>query len=479
MFFEVTKGIKDEGAEAVRLFLENPQQKNIHEILKNDTGFIVFRLDREHRFIHERPAIREAWIKYLLNKPDEKANYFATCLVTRKRGKIQRLHAQFKGISGGQSSGKSLVSFNKDAFTSYGKESSFNAPVSVEAEFRSSAALKYLLNNDRQKIQGVGDATTVFWAESDTPLESYLESIWGKGVADDSTAEDNSSLVDIRNFLEAARDGKKLPKIENPDAKFYILGLSPNAARLSVRFWHVSTVEDVSYKIGQHFKDLSIIRSYDSDSEYPSMWQLLRETAVQKKTENISHVLAGVMIRSILTGAVYSESLLSAIINRIRAEQSSKNKNGKSIQNVNYIRAAIIKACLNRKYRNNNKPMEVTMALNKDETNSAYRLGRLFAVLEKAQKDAIPGANTTIKDRYYGSASATPKTVFPQLIRLAQYHIQKAEYGRKLDKNVEDIMCGIKEFPAHLSLDEQGLFALGYYHQRCDLYSKPTEKKEE
>ena len=119
------------------------------------------------------------------------------------------------------------------------------------------------------------------------------------------------------------------------------------------------------------------------------------------------------------------------------------------------------------------------MALNRDETNTAYRLGRLFAALEKAQQQAIPGANTTIKDRYYGSASATPRTVFPQLLRLAQHHIQKAEYGRATDKIIEDIIHGIEAFPAHLSLDEQGLFALGYYHQRQNFYIKSDEKKED
>ena len=471
LFLDVTKDIEDNGAEAVRLFLENPQQAqalpNFEEIIKENTGFIAFRLDGELRFIHERPAVRNAWINYLVNRSENRENYFATCLVTGDKGKIQRLHAQFKGIRGGQTSGKSLVSFNKTAFASYGKESSFNAPVGVKAEFRSSTALKYLIRNDRQKVQ-IREDTIVFWAERETPLENYLESIWGGGNKFDDLTDESGYVKDIRDFLEAARDGKKLPKVDDPDIKFYILGLSPNAARLSVRFWHVSTVEDVSYKIGQHFKDLSIVRSFDNDLEYPAIWQLLKETAVQRETKNVSPVLAGAMMRSILTGAAYPQSLLAAVIARIRAGQT-----------VNYLRASIIKACLNRKYRISKISMEVNMALNKEETNTAYCLGRLFAALEKAQQDAIPGANTTIKDRYYGSASATPRSVFPQLLRLAQHHIQKAEYGRITDRIIEDIMQGIDAFPAHLSLDEQGLFAIGYYHQRRDLYTKNTEKKEE
>lgn len=280
--------------------------------------------------------------------------------------------------------------------------------------------------------------------------------------------DDSGDTMDIRLFLEAVRDGKMPSEIGDPDIKFYILGLSPNASRLSVRFWHVSTVGDIGARIGQHFKDLSIIKNYDSDPEFPGMWQLLRETAMLRKSDNISSVLAGSVMRSILTGTAYPQSLLTAIINRIRADQT-----------VNYLRAALIKACLVRKYRITNKSMEVTMALNKESTNIAYLLGRLFAALEKAQKDAIPGANTTIKDRFYGSASATPRIVFPQLLRLAQHHIQKAEYGRNADKMIEEIMQGIQEFPAHLSLDDQGLFSIGYYHQRKAFYTKTAEKKEE
>ncbi|MBE9551289.1 MAG: type I-C CRISPR-associated protein Cas8c/Csd1, partial [Proteobacteria bacterium] len=296
---------------------------------------------------------------------------------------------------------------------------------------------------------------------SESPVEGFMGLIL-------SPQDDSGDIKEIRDYLSAIRDGKKLPEeIGDTDMKFYILGLSPNASRLSVRFWHVSTVGDISAKIGQHFGDLSIIRNYDSDSEFPGMWQLLRETAVLRKSENISPVLSGSIIRSIMTGAAYPQSLMTAIIGRIRADQT-----------VNYLRAAMIKACLVRKYRINQISREVTMALDKESTNIAYRLGRLFAVLEKAQRDAIPGANTTIKDSFYGSASATPRTVFPRLLRLAQHHIRKAEYGRNTDKMIEEVMQDIQVFPAHLSLDDQGLFAIGYYHQRKDFYTKSYKKED-
>jgi CRISPR-associated protein Csd1 len=282
--------------------------------------------------------------------------------------------------------------------------------------------------------------------------------------------ETQGDLAEIRLFLKAVRQGKLPPaELSDPSLKFYILGLSPNASRLSVRFWHVSTIEEMARKLGQHFADLHIQRNFDNEPEFPGIWQLLRETAVQRKSENISPLLGGAVMRSILTGAPYPQNLLSATLCRIRADQD-----------INYLRAAIIKACLVRKARVTHTLKEVAVSLDEKNHSPAYLLGRLFAVLEKAQKDAIPEANTSIKDRYFGSASATPRSVFPVLLRLSQHHIQKAKYGQVSDKRIEEIMCLIKEFPAHLSLEDQGLFALGYYHQRQAFFMKNpmAEEKE-
>lgn len=465
LLVNVTKSIDDKGLIAVRKFLkswkpeESSSLKHWEDIATGKDGFIVFRIDGEKGYVHDRSTVKQAWKEYLSSQKDDDINYSAQCLITGKRGKIQRLHAQFKNIQGGQTSGKSLVSFNKDktAFTSYQKESSFNAPVTVEAEFASSTALKYMLGGDKQKIR-IGDATTVFWTEHKSRIIEIMGTIL--------ETRSDSEVKDIRDFLNAVRSGKKPEDIDFKD-KFYILGLSPNASRLSVRFWHVSTVGEMSARIVQHFDDLAICKSFENDPEFPGIWQLLIETATLRKSENISPVLAGSLIRSILTGYAYPQSLLTAIIGRIRADQK-----------INYIRASLIKAYLNRNWRINNKSKEVTMALNKEEISTAYRLGRLFAALEKVQQDAIPGANSTIKDRYFGAASATPAVVFPQLLRLAQHHIQKAEYGRSVDKYIEEIVNDIEQFPAHLTLDDQGLFALGYYHQRKDFYTKKENKED-
>jgi CRISPR-associated protein Csd1 len=417
--------VQDPGMKAVLCFLDSwkPEDASALEHWEEMGGAnLVFQIDGELMYVHDHPDVKKAWVRYCA---EEESEVIATCLVSGEEMPIARLHPAIKGVQGAQSTGAGIVSFNLDAFLSYNKKQNFNAPVGESAAFAYTTALNHLLRfESRQRIR-IGDATTVFWTERSSPIEGFM------GVILDPR-DDASDLSSVRLFLAAARDGKPLPAIGDPDLRFYILGLSPNASRLSVRFW-----------------------------------QLLKETAVQGKTENIPPLLAGAIIRSIFAGTVYPQSLLATLIGRIRADQT-----------INYLRSAMIKACLNRKHRVHQIKEEVTMSLDKESTHVAYRMGRLFAVLEKAQKDAIPGANTTIKDRFYGSASATPSVVFPQLLRLAQHHIQKAEYGGRADKMIEEIVCGIETFPTHLSLDDQGMFAIGYYHQRQAFYVKSENQKE-
>jgi CRISPR-associated protein Csd1 len=392
------------------------------------------------------------------------------CLISGEITPLARLHSPIKGVLGAQPSGANLVSFNLDAFCSYGKEKNFNAPVAESRAAAYTKALNHLLAPRGNRIQ-IGDATAVFWTERESPIEGFFGMVLDPR---DATADDRELAV----FLETIRQGK-LPLDIDGSVKFYILGLSPNAARLSVRFWHMSTVRDICDKLGRHFQDLAMVRSFDSDPEYPGMWRLLNETTNKKSKDGPPPLLGGAVMQAILNGTPYPQALLSAVINRVRAEQSAKDKNGRSVQNVNYMRAAIIKAVLVRKKRILNQGMEISMALDKEIKNVAYRLGRLFAVLEKAQQDAIPGANTAIKDRFYGSASATPRVVFPQLLRLAQRHISKAEYGRARDKQIGEIISDIQEFPAYLGLDQQGSFAIGYYHQRQDFFQERRQSKNE
>lgn len=457
---EIGDHIQDEGMEALLKFIDAWKPEKIRGFQSWDeiSGTnIVFQLDGERRYIHDRSAVKMAWSQYIQQEGED---FIATCLVSGEKNPIALLHPPVKGVKDAQTSGAGIISFNLRAFESYGKTQNYNAPISKSIAFSYTTVLNHIMRfGSRQKVQ-IADATTIFWTERDSPIEGFMGVIL-------NPQDDSGELSEIRQFLEAVRDGKLYPEIGDPDIQFYILGLSPNASRLSVRFWHISTVGDITEKIGQHFKDLSIIRRFEKDPEFPGMWHILRQTALQGKTDNIPPLLAGAVMRSILTGAPYPQTLLSGVMGRIRADHE-----------ITYLRAAIIKACLVRKFRINHIEKEVKMGLDKESTNTAYRLGRLFAALEKAQQDAVPGANTTIKDRYYGSASATPGSVFPQLIRMAQHHIQKAEYGRRTDKIIEEIVSEIKEFPAHLSLDDQGMFAIGYYHQRQAFYTKTENQKE-
>ena len=442
---DVCSDSEDPGAKAVMAFLENWNSDDSTKLnyWKDMCGihgkWIAFRFENERQFVHERPAVKRIWIDYISKTEYSEGKDILSGQVTP----IQPQYAQFKF-----GSGASLVSFNEKAYESYGKTKGYNAPIAVEAEFKSSTALKWLLRSKVQRLY-IGDATTVFWTEHESPVEGILGLILNPR---DVTAEDNQEL---NSFLKAARKGSKPQELYFDESiKFYILGLSLNKARLAVRFWHVCTVEQLRNRIGKHFNDLKIERNQSYNSEFPSVKSLLRETAYGKtnldKDKNVSPLLSGALIRSILEGINYPQNLYTAILNRIRADHQ-----------INYYRVAIIKAFLIRNYN-----MEVSMSLNNENKEIGCLLGKLFAVLEILQKDAIPGAKATIRDRFSGAASETPASVFPRLIQLAQHHIGKAKYGEISDKRMEEIILKINDFPAHLSLQQKGLFWIGYYQQK-------------
>ena len=452
----------DAGILAVKAFLKNWKPEKFlnlpywKEISGIHGKWVAFRLEGERRFIHERPAVKKCWSEYIKKEKYKEGSSFVDGAILP----LQPQYAQFKF-----GSGASLVSFNETAYESYGKKRGDNAPISVDAEFKSSTALKYLFRSKTQRLK-IGDATTTFWTDRESPIESFM----GQVLNPQGDAADN---IAIQKFLEAARKGKKPQDLYyDGDVKFYILGLSLNKARLAVRFWHVCSVDQLKDRIGQHFNDLETERYSDKNIQFPGIWNLLKETA--RETKNISPLLGGALMRSILEGVHYPQNLFNGVMNQIRADQSKTNKQtGKSIPNVNYLRASILKAVLKRNFK-----MEVPMSLDKEKKDIAYLLGRLFAVLEKAQQDAIPGANSTIKDRFYGAASATPASVFPRLLKLAHHHVEKAEYGYISDRRIAEIMDHIESFPAHMNMKQQGLFAIAYYQQRNNLYKKKEPKTE-
>lgn len=447
---EIGTDCDDEGISAVFNFLRkwNPKASTDLEGWKDICGthgkWVAFRLKGDTGFIHDRPAVKKLWADFVA-----KESYLeGECFVTGQRGPIQPQYAQFKF-----GSGASLVSFNEKAYESYKKERGANAPISIEAEFKSSTALKHLLRSKTQRIR-IGDATTLFWTERESAAETFMGQIL-------SPATDKADAIPVQKFLEAVRSGRMPPEIESDkDIRFFILGLSLNKARLAIRFWHVCSVGDMMLRLREHFSALKMERNSERDVEFPGIWHLIKETA--RETKDISPVLGGSLIRSILTGASYPQNLYQGVLGRIRAGQ-----------NINYLKASILKAVLMR-----NQKKEVPMSLDPGRKDVAYLLGRLFAVLEKAQLDALGRINATIKDRFYGAASATPATVFPRLLKLSQHHIEKAEYGHVSDTRIAEIMENIDSFPSHLGLEDQGLFAIAYYQQKNEIYKKKETEDE-
>lgn len=448
----------DVGVRAVVAFLE---QRDWGKLLSHpfwseieETGALIsFQLEGDRCLVCERPSVAQA-----ISQESEGEGSQGVCLITGESDAPVRLHTAIKGVWGAQTSGANIVSFNLDAFKSFGKEQGENAPIGARAEFAYTTALNHLLRKgSRQRIQ-VGDASSVFWAERKHDIEDVFADLFGEPAKEDHTQDHKSLIAAFR----APQIGDR-PELD-PQTRFFVLGLAPNAARIVVRFWYEGTVEQVVGNIIKHFDDCAIVHG-PNQPETLSLFRLLVSTALQGKAENIQPNLAGEFFRSILSGTPYPKALLSSALRRVRAERE-----------VTYPRAALIKAILAREtryYHPNTK--EVGMSLDTSNNNVGYRLGRLFAVLEKAQEEANPGINTTIRDRFYGAASSNPIAVFSHLMKLKNHHISKLENrGRaiNLERIIGEIMSDINEFPAHLSLADQGRFAVGYYHQRQDFFTK-------
>jgi CRISPR-associated protein Csd1 len=470
-----TSSLKDEGITAVLLFLETGEFQNVftHPSWKEieETGAnLTFRLEDETELICQSAAVRRA-IGEVSGKSSEDG--VQICLISGEMDSPARLHSPIKGVWGAQTSGANIVSFNLDAFNSFGKTQGFNSPIGKKAEHAYTTALNTLLaKGSRQRIQ-VGDATTVFWAEKNHKMEEWFAEFF----SEPSKEQKMQDFESIKALFSAPITGA--PPIEEDYTKFFILGLSPNASRLAIRFWHEGTVGSVAKNIKQHFEDCSIDHA-PYEAAYPSLYQLLRSTAVQEKSENIQPNLSGDLMNSILNGTPYPQTLFASVLRRIRAEQSKKDINGKTIQNVSYQRASLIKAFLVRDaryYKKEGKEV-ISVSLDKENKNPGYLLGRLFAVLERIQEIANPGINATIRDRFYGSASSRPATAFPNLLTLKNHHISKMEnrgMAINLEKLMGDIVDGVQNFPNILNLQGQGRFAIGYYHQRQDFFKKKEQ----
>lgn len=424
------------------------------ELMKG--GNLIFRVNGS--FAQDDPAIRSAWDNAYGNVQGEKQQ----CLVTGKLDVAESVHPAVKGVSGAQSSGAAIVSFNAPAFCSYGKEQSLNAPVGKYAAFAYTAALNYLLS-DKPNVHRIGDTSVVCWAEGAEPQYDLFAglSLFGDDLPDTMSEED------LRAALNNLSQGLPCEELKlDPTRPFYILGLAPNAARLSVRFFYHNTFGALMRNVNAHHARMEIAGNRYAVTP---LWAMLRETVNLNTTDKApSPVLAGAAARSIFMGTAYPAALLEAVMLRIRAERE-----------ITPGRAAILKAYY-LKNPSEQCPKEVlTVSLNENSTNIPYTLGRLFALYEEIQEAANPGINATIKDKYFNSAAATPAVIFPILDNLCQKHLRKLETGPRIyrDKQISKLKDVLGEcYPVRMSLPEQGSFNLGYYHQKQFRYTKKEDK---
>jgi CRISPR-associated protein Csd1 len=399
---------------------------------------------------------------------EHKVNKKGRCLITGEETEIVPLHASIKGVRDAQSSGANIISFNLDAFCSYNKKQGYNAPVGEYSAFAYTTALNTLLGKDSTQRVSVGDASTVYWSEKKTDFETDFTMFFSEPPKDDPDA----GARKVKALFDSVKSGAYYDDDNN--TIFYVLGLAPSAARIAVRFWQVGTISQLADKIRQHFEDLAIIKP-SKEPKFYSLWRLLVNSAIQDKSKNIPPNIAGDFMRAVLTGAPYPATILQLVLRRINSDIDNR---------VKPSRAALIKAYLNRYYRMypNKNHKEITMELDLKQPSIGYQLGRLFATLEKIQEEANPKLNATIRERFYGAACTSPVTVFANLMRLKNHHLAKIENkGRvvSFEKMLAAIVGNVDDFPAHLGLHEQGRFAVGYYHQRQDFFTKKEDNNSE
>lgn len=459
-------GVENETAQSILAFLDrwDPTQAAEHPLLQEELlgllagGNLLFRINGV--FAHEDPEIRRRWQE----KFDQREGQFGQCLVTGTTDAIAEVHPAIKGVSDAQSSGAALVSFNAPAFCSYGREQNFNAPVGKYAAFAYTAALNHLLS-ERSQVQKLGDCSVVCWAEGAEPQYRALALGALFGAETQDFTED-----DLRDAVKKLAHGQRVPERKlDPDHRFYILGLSPNAARLSVRFFYRDTFGSLMRNVNAHHERLEIVRPTFDPYATISLWAMLRETVnLNSRDKKASPVLAGATARAVFTGGMYPAALLEQTMLRIRAERK-----------ITRGRAAIIKAYYLRNPHEGCPKEVLTVALNEASTNPAYTLGRLFSVYEAVQQAANPGINATIRDKYFNAAASTPATIFPLLGSLCMKHLRKLDTGSRIwyEKQIMTLNGVLSDrLPSRLTLPEQGAFQLGYYHQTQKRYEKKEEK---
>lgn len=480
----VLAGCEDKGAKALLRFFAKRTQGSVDypevdtSLLRNSRLFVVFRLQGDEKFLHERPAIRDAWERYRAGAQGDQP--LVQCLITGKMEPLAVLHGNVAGFGADK---PTLVGFNQDSFCSFGLygQQGANAPVGQTAAFEYVTALN-MLCQDRRHYARLANDKVIFWAEREAPEEESTISFFIQGSPGADTPEtvlDAEQTERIRGLLRSVvKGGKAALAPQSAQVQFYLMGLSSNKTRLVVRFFEQSSYGNLLERLADHYRMLEIDGMQDP---YPSPRRLLVEGALEYKAENVPAALDAALMRSILKGLPYPQALYQAVIRRIRAE-------GK----VSALRAAVIKATLNRQ----EKREVLNVALDQNERDLAYCLGRLFALFEQTQRDALPDVNTTVTDKYLNSALATPQMVFPVLLTLNDKHLSKLRGGEDKDKaiaaarrrEIGEIMDVVSlrhdkaesyAFPDSLNANEQGKFLVGYYHQRQAFFARAAAKAAE
>lgn len=450
-----------QGREAIHSEVEqDPLWEDIKKNLSKKYSVFSFRIEGDLRILAEKKELMQT------NEGTKNDNSRGLCMVTGVQGELVDTTTATM-IQGSQATAK-LVAFQvNSAYDSYGKEKCGNAPISHEAEFAYTTALNTMLRRDSRNKFTVGNRTFVFWASSnDKAAEQAEESLFDLlGYSEEKKDNPNAKIEQVRKVFTAIYSGSLSTSLED---RFYILGLAPNSARIAVVYWSETPLRDFAGKILRHFDDMEIIDTRKDRKPYMGIKDILSAVTLGGKQSEATPNLPESIIKSIFLGTPYPYTLLSACIRRIRAESGDGNA-------ARITRIAIIKAFLNRQ-NVNDKRMEIM--LDKRNTNQGYLCGRLFAVLDRIQEDA--NGISSIRERYMNAASSTPSSVFATILNLSSHHLEnlsnegKEVFYEKLKQEIIDKISS-DGFPAHLDLQDQGRFFVGYYHQRQDFFNKKEE----
>lgn len=474
---EFIKDIDSPVVNAYRCFLENwvPEQEIHNECLLalgkdySKSNYIFCLKGRPDLLLHQDAALKEKWEK--MNKSEEgEIPWIAQCGITGEITEIERIHRKIRGIVGGDPTGSVLIGFNNASERSYGTEQAYNSNISKTAMKKYTGALNYLLSSPRHKAL-IDDMTVVFWAmnASENSEDILNAMLFGEAQGTGGISAEQTNLL-LRQVLEnvgnAAVTDKTLLSFENidPNVDFYMVGLKPNSSRVAIKFIYRKKYGEILGNIAKFQRDMQV-----TEHGEPVYMNKIKKELVSPKSSDkkVDSAMMAKLFESILYNTDCPYTLLDTIVRRIRTDLY-----------IGEVRAGILKTCINR--NNKNKEEQITMALNEESTNQAYLCGRLFAVLEALQQDALGKLNRTIKDTYFSSASMTPELIFPKLIRLSQNHLKKAKHPVFYNKQIGEITDKLQEeFPKRLSLQEQGRFEIGYYQQWQSYYKKNTDKVEE